>query len=66
VQEGDNRKTCATAENFAETWQRCRNELQKWIAEMDCRNCAVFGTDRLCRKNGSDADEFAEEMQRKV
>jgi len=33
-------------------------------AEMNCRNRAVFGTDRLCRKNGSDADEYAEAMQK--
>jgi hypothetical protein len=39
--------------------------MQKWIAEMSCRNRAVFGRDRLDRKNGSDAEPFADKMQRK-
>ena len=38
--------------------------VQKRFAEMDCRNRAEFGTERLCRKNGTDAecraDNFAE------
>ena len=32
-------------------------------AEMSCRNRAEFATDRLGRKNGTDAETFAETVQ---
>ena len=60
MQEGESRKTCANAENFAEKWQRCRTELQKWFAETMQYSAPIGGAE----KNGSDADAFAEEMQR--
>ena len=35
-------------------------QLQKRVAEMNCRNRAELAADRLSRKNGSDAENCAE------
>ena len=52
------------AEGCAEKWHRCRNgcrnELQKWVAET-VQNLAQIG---CAEKNGTDADAFAEGMQK--
>ena len=48
------------ADGCGEKWQRCRNKWQKWIAET-VQNLALIG---WAEKNGTDAEPFAEAMQK--